>query len=261
MVGDSTRVGDALDKGGIPRVARRGGGWALGSCSLAALVAAPPYPQSSPHHTPSSMDLTGATMCDSCATPAPCDSTQQARDLHRRIRQLVTIQRRSIRDLALGLARVHAGRLYRQLGYAGLVEYGEQAFGFSPTKSRQLALLGRKLPELQALDRAMVDGALGWTKARTLVQIATPDTVQAWVERALQVNNRELEELVARTMPCDAPPDPAGWHPRRECRARTGGPRRARGCSRNVVRHPGILWSPGAAGGGRFRGENGTRVS
>ena len=155
-------------------------------------------------------------MCDSCVTPPPSDSTSQARDLHRRIRRLVTIERRSMHDLALGLARMHAGRLYRQLGYAGLVEYGEQAFGFSPTKSRQLALLGRKLPELPALDRAMVDGALGWTKARTLIQIATPDTVEAWLERALQVSNRELEELVARAMPGGAPPDPADdWQPPR----------------------------------------------
>ncbi len=147
-------------------------------------------------------------MCDSCAPRPPSDDTTIARSLHRHIQQLVQLERRSMRELALGFARMHTDKLYRQLGYAGLVEYGEQAFGFSPSKVRQLAQLGRKLPKLPALDDALCSGALGWTKARTLLPVITADTAQAWVERALAVSNRELEGLVARAAKGDVPPEP-----------------------------------------------------
>lgn len=153
-------------------------------------------------------------MSDSCAPRSPSDDQARARALHHRIQLLVRLERRTVRELALGLARMHADRLYRQLGYAGLVEYGEQVFGFSASKARQLALLGRKLPELPALDAALTSGALGWTKACTLVQIVTPETVEAWVAKALDLSSRELEALVSRALVGDGPPNPEDdWQP------------------------------------------------
>ncbi len=161
-------------------------------------------------------------MCDSCAprfddSPAPeADLREQARALHQRIGLLVQLQRRAARELALSFARMAAGGLCRELGYAGIVEYGECCFGFSSSKSRQLERLGRRLPGLPALDSAMCEGSLGWTKARTLIQVVTPETEEAWVERALEVSNRQLEELVARSIHGDEPPEPDDdWEPER----------------------------------------------
>ena len=145
----------------------------------------------------------------------PC-ARDQANQLHKRIQQAVRIERRAIREIALGLTEMERTRLYRELGYAGLVEYGEQAFGFRSSKTRQLALVGRRLPTLPALDQALCCGALGWTKARTVAQIATPETEQAWVERALQVTSRELEDLVADARDGAPPPDAdEAWEPPR----------------------------------------------
>ncbi len=101
---------------------------------------------------------------EACDKPNP---SVQAAALHARIRALVRIERQAVRDIAAGMAAMQRGRLYRELGYAGLVEYGEQAFGFRPGKTRQLARLGRLLPDLPTLDAALCAGALGWTKART----------------------------------------------------------------------------------------------
>ena len=149
------------------------------------------------------------------------DLHTRASDLHARIRALVRIERHAVRDIAVGLAAMQRELLYRELGYAGLVEYGEQAFGFTPGKTRQLARIGRLLPNLSALDAAMRSGALGWTKARTIGAVATPETEQAWVERALQLTSRDLEDLVARSDVGDSPPDPAEeWEPPRHIWAR-----------------------------------------
>ncbi len=161
-------------------------------------------------------------MCDSCAPhfgsspPPEAGLREQAKALHQRIGQLVLLQRRAARELALSFAAMAGGGLCRELGYAGIVEYGEQCFGFSPSKSRQLERLGRRLPDLPVLDQAMCEGALGWTQARTLIQVATPETEEAWVARALGLTNRELEEQVARSNYGDEPPDPDDdWEPER----------------------------------------------
>jgi hypothetical protein len=53
----------------------------------------------------------------------------------------------------------------------------------------------------------MADGHLGWTKAREIVRVASPDTVDAWVARAQAVSSRELEALVAAASPGEAPGD------------------------------------------------------
>ena len=166
-------------------------------------------------------------MCASCATttddidPSTGDLKAQAESLHERLRQAVLVQRRATRETALGLAEMDRTRLYRELGYAGLAEYADRALHIGPAKSRQLALLGRRLPTLPILDQALCSGILGWTKARTISQVATPDTEQAWVERALQLSNRELEDLVADARHGAPPPDPSQeWEPPRHVWAR-----------------------------------------
>ncbi|MFH1466703.1 MAG: hypothetical protein ABIO70_20120 [Pseudomonadota bacterium] len=136
-------------------------------------------------------------------TTAPPDPNA----LHARLCKLVQTERRALRELALGLAAMDRDRLYRPLGYAGLVEYAEQALDLGPSMARQLARLGRRLPMLPALDAAFAGGALGWTKARTLAQVVTPATEAGWVARALTVSSRELEEQVCRVHPGDRPPE------------------------------------------------------
>jgi len=149
-------------------------------------------------------------MLDPCP-PSACraDLTTASPDphaLHEHLRALVRTERRAMRELALALAAMDRDRLYRPLGYAGLVEYAEQALDLGPSKARQLVHLGRRLPELPALDAAFSGGLLGWTKARTLVQVVTPATEAEWVARALTVSSRELEEQACRANPGDAPP-------------------------------------------------------
>jgi hypothetical protein len=66
------------------------------------------------------------------------------------------------------------------------------------------------LPHLPALDAAFAAGAIGWTKARELVGVVTPETEAAWVERAARVSSRELERLVKVTHVGSPPPGDVG---------------------------------------------------
>ena len=72
-------------------------------------------------------------MCDSCAPPpgtstepnTASESSDRARALHHHIARAVLTQRQAMRAIALGFAAVQRDRLFRELGFAALVEYGE----------------------------------------------------------------------------------------------------------------------------------------
>jgi len=153
------------------------------------------------------MAFMGATQDGSEKGPE-ADAASAARSLHQRLTTLVQLERRTVRELALGLAEMARTRGFVELGYAGLAEYGERAFGLGYGKAGQLVSLGRKLPKLPALDQALADGELGWTKARAVARVATPATEEAWVALALVSTSRELEEAVLHSIPGQPPRDP-----------------------------------------------------
>ncbi len=132
---------------------------------------------------------------------------QQATRLHRAICVAVRTERRAMHTIAHGLAKMKSSQYYRELGYAGLLEYAEAEFGFACRKTQQLARAGEKLHDLPKLDQAFALGALGWTKVRTVVTVATPDNEDEWLRLAAETTSRELEELVSRCRPGEAPPD------------------------------------------------------
>ena len=147
---------------------------------------------------------------------APHELIAEAKALHARILDAHAAYRRSERGLALLLARMANEKLFLVLGYASLRDYGEQVLDLSPRKTMGLAALGRQLPDLPAIDTALSAGEIGWTKARELLRVVTPENEAAWVARAREVTSRELERFVAAARPGDAPSEDALKGPSRE---------------------------------------------
>jgi hypothetical protein len=54
--------------------------------------------------------------------------------------------------------------------------------------------------------RPFAPGRVGYTKAREVARVATPETDAAWTTRALETTNRALERQVAAAQRGDAPP-------------------------------------------------------
>jgi hypothetical protein len=134
------------------------------------------------------------------------------------------------------LSEMEAANGFRAVGYATFAEYAAAVLHMPARQARDFVRVARSLPKLPGLKQAMADGRVGWTKAREIVRVASPDTVDAWVARAEQASSRELEALVAAASPGDAPPveapkgprvHVAGVSPPRSQRRR--GPRRAAG--------------------------------
>jgi hypothetical protein len=132
----------------------------------------------------------------------------RARALDARLVAARRAQRAAEHQLALLLAEMAEGELYRVLGYISLENYAFVALELTWRTARDLLRLGRCLPDLPVMNAAMAAGQIDWTKARELIRVATPETEPTWVERAMAVTSRVLEREVAAANVGD--PAPAG---------------------------------------------------
>ena len=115
--------------------------------------------------------------------------------------------------LAVLLLKLWQSRQYTERGHSSVVQYAEVELDLSPRQTQEFISLARRLRALPTLDATFADGGLGWTKAREVAKIATPETEAAWVERARHVTSRELEALIARSRAGEAPPEPGAMSP------------------------------------------------
>ncbi len=120
-----------------------------------------------------------------------------ARELDMRIRQAHAQLSRAERELAVLLAEMADRGHFLDLGYASVSQYAELKLQLEPRKTRGLVRIGRALPELPVFDQAFGSGELGWTKARDLLAVITPEVEAEWVELACRSTSRELERAVA----------------------------------------------------------------
>ncbi len=130
----------------------------------------------------------------------------EAQSLHQRILTQRVAHRQAEHQLAVLLAELADRRLFAELGYASVGEYGVEVLDLPKRTTRDLVRIGRRLDDLPALAAALSAGELDWTKAREVVSIATPETAAAWVARALTVSSRILEREVAHAKVGEPPP-------------------------------------------------------
>ncbi len=114
----------------------------------------------------------------------------EARSLDLALRQALAEHRSAEHRAAMLLVQMYQGRLFRQLGYISIHAYAHQVLDLPIRQSRSLLQLGRSLPELPSLDAAFAAGELGWTKARELLRVVTPDTEADWVACATACTSR-----------------------------------------------------------------------
>jgi hypothetical protein len=87
--------------------------------------------------------------------------------------------------------------LFRKLGYSSINQYAHVELKFSKTRTGDFIQLARKLEQLPAVRESVENGRLGYTKAREIVKVATPETEEGWLATAQDSSRRELERKVA----------------------------------------------------------------
>ena len=87
--------------------------------------------------------------------------------------------------------------LYQDLGYSSINQYAIKGLGFSRTRAGDFVRLSRQMEKLPKVKKAISSGELGYTKAREILPVATPETQDSWL-KAARKSRRELVREVKR---------------------------------------------------------------
>ncbi len=88
---------------------------------------------------------------------------------------------------------------WEPLGFVRLADYARERPGLSARELHELAHVDAALAALPAVDAALASGRLGWTKARLLCRVATPEREAHWLAEAGRLSATELARRCARS--------------------------------------------------------------
>jgi len=109
---------------------------------------------------------------------------QPAARAHALLRRSLAVMDDAHQCAVLWFGEVMTRRLFRDLDYSSINQYADQELGFSKSKVGDFIRLATQLNKLPAVREAVASGELGYTKARELVSVATPETQDAWLKAA-----------------------------------------------------------------------------
>jgi hypothetical protein len=139
------------------------------------------------------------------------DGDERNRERHREIDQAlrgIAAQRCGLDvEEARWLRAAEAEGAWKKLGYVHGLEYLEDVFGYRPRTAKERLRVARELGEMPELEDALGDGELNYSVVRELTRVATPATVDRWIERARGKNLRDVEQMVSGRRKGDDPDD------------------------------------------------------
>ncbi len=95
----------------------------------------------------------------------------------------------------LWFGEVMRRKLFRDLGHSSINQYATRELDFSKSKADDYIRLAKQLENLPAVRKAVASGELGYTKARELVSVATPETQDAWLKAAKGTRKELIHEV------------------------------------------------------------------
>ncbi len=127
----------------------------------------------------------------------PYQPDRSAKHVDRSLRRSLAALDEAHKCAVLWFGEVMKRHLYREFGCSSIYQYATERLGFSRSRTRDFVLLARKLEDLPKVKRAIEDDKLGYTKARELMKVVTPETQETWLEAAKRPR-RELVREVKR---------------------------------------------------------------
>lgn len=122
---------------------------------------------------------------------------QSARFADAALKQSVRAMEQAQQCAVLWFGEVMRRRLYRKLGYSSINQYAKVELKFSKTRTGDFVQLARRLEQLPEVKEAVASGELGYTKAREIVKVASPENEAGWVAAAKEYSRNELVRKVA----------------------------------------------------------------
>jgi hypothetical protein len=120
---------------------------------------------------------------------------QPADQVHASLHRSLAIMDDAHQCAVLWFGGVMNRHLYRDLGHSSMNQYADQELGFSKSKVGDFIRLATQLNKLPAVREAVASGELGYTKARELVSVATPETQDTWLKAAKGTRKELINEV------------------------------------------------------------------
>jgi hypothetical protein len=138
-----------------------------------------------------------AALIDPAPKSASTDDAELSiAELDRRLEAAVQENDRSERLICDYLLAMVERRGFEKFGFADIYYYAEGRFGFSPRKTRYLLHLAQQLQRFPRIKEALAQGRLGWTKASRIARVATSEDEVMWLDSALSLSVRELDQKI-----------------------------------------------------------------
>ena len=120
---------------------------------------------------------------------------QSAPRVHSSLRKSLKAMESARQCAVLWFADIMERRLLEELGYSSILQYAREGLGFSKTRAGDFIRLARQLEHLPAVKQAVTSGELGYTKAREIVGVATPETQESWLKAAKKPRKELVREV------------------------------------------------------------------
>jgi 5-methylcytosine-specific restriction endonuclease McrA len=121
--------------------------------------------------------------------------------LHEKARQLAKTYLQTESELIFVLQEIDKTKLFRDLGYSSLFAYCEIGLGLSKNQSGNFIAVCRKCSEIPELKKAIDSGVLSVSRAKRVTKVITPVNASDWIQKTLELPQREVERMVAAQNP------------------------------------------------------------
>jgi 5-methylcytosine-specific restriction endonuclease McrA len=120
---------------------------------------------------------------------------QPAAKVHALLRRSLAVMDDAHQCAVLWFGDVMNRDLYHDMGCSFINQYAVQELGFSKSKAGDFIRLVRQLKILPAVREAVASGEIGYTKAREIVSVATPETQDTWLKAAKGTRKELIHEV------------------------------------------------------------------
>jgi len=120
---------------------------------------------------------------------------QPAAKVHAFLRNSLAVMDDAHKCSVLWFGEVKRRRLFRDLGHSSINQYAVQELGFSKSRTDDFIRLAKRLDNLPAVRKAVESGELGYTKAREIISVATPETQDSWLAAAKGTRKELVNEV------------------------------------------------------------------
>jgi hypothetical protein len=131
-----------------------------------------------------------------------------AQRVHRALKRIAKTRAALDAEEIAALRDAQRMQLWREFGYASLVEYMERELLYTPRAAVERLRVANVIEELPEIEAALQQGKLSFSGARELSRVVTPETQQAWLDAVQNKNVRQIEELVAGRKRGESPDSP-----------------------------------------------------